>query len=56
MYKLWQGLSPYVILSSLGSFITICVLVLHFWAFNQFGWPKSLKAKYNPPVAAAVTR
>ncbi len=56
MHKLWQGLDPHIVLSAVGSFVTGCVLVLHVWAFSQFGWPKSLKAKYNPSTVAAAVR
>jgi len=55
MYRIWKGLDPKIVMSLMGSVLAIMVLVLHTWAFNQFGWPKTLKAKYNPPVAA-VTR
>jgi hypothetical protein len=56
MYKIWQGLSPHGVLMGVGTFISGAVLVMHIWAFGQFGWPKSLKAKYNPPAVASAVR
>jgi hypothetical protein len=29
---------------------------MHIWAFGQFGWPKDLKAKYNPTAVASAVR
>jgi hypothetical protein len=52
MYRIWVGLDPHVIMSGIGSFIAGAVLVLHMWAFNQFNWPGTLKAKYATPAAA----
>jgi hypothetical protein len=54
MYKMWKGLDPHVVLSVVGSFITICVLVIHVFAFKAVGYPKSAITKYNPP--AAITK
>ncbi len=47
-----MGTDPHIIMSALGSFLVGCVLVLHMWAFSQFNWPASLKAKYASPPAA----
>ena len=52
MYRIWMGLNARMIMSALGTAIAGMVLTLHVWAFGQFGWPKSVKAKYNPPSAA----
>jgi hypothetical protein len=43
-------------LAAVGSFVVGAVLVMHIFAFGQLGWPKSLKAKYNPPAASAQMR
>jgi hypothetical protein len=56
MYKIWQGQSPHLVLAMVGAFISGAVLVMHIWAFGQFGWPKDLKAKYNPPTVASAIR
>ena len=52
MYRIWIGLDPKIVMSLTGTAISVMVLVLHVWAFNQFNWPASLKAKY----ATAATR
>jgi hypothetical protein len=56
MHKIWQGLDPHIVLAAVGTFISGAVLVMHIWAFGQFGWPKDLKAKYNPQAASAQMR
>jgi len=38
------------------TFVAGTVLVLHIFAFGQFGWPKELKAKHNPPAVASAVR
>jgi len=52
MHRVWVGLDPHIILSAVGSFVAGTVLVLHIWAFGQFNWPGTLKAKYATPPAA----
>ncbi len=54
MYKIWQGSDPKLILSGLFFFIACTSLVIHMFAFNVLGYPKTTKAKYNPPAAAAA--
>jgi hypothetical protein len=56
MHKIWQGLDPHIVLASVGTFVSATVLVIHMFAFSQLGWPKDLKAKYNPPAASAQMR
>ncbi len=53
MHRIWIGLDPKIVMSATGSFIAGAVLVLHVWAFGQFNWPGTLKAKYatTPPAA-----
>ncbi len=52
MYRIWIGLEPRMIMSLLGTALSAMVLTLHVWAFGQFGWPKSVKMKWNPPASA----
>ncbi|WP_353269307.1 hypothetical protein [Gemmatimonas sp.] len=52
MHRIWMGNDPNLIMSALGTFLVGCVLVLHIWAFGQFNWPGTLKAKYATPAAA----
>jgi hypothetical protein len=52
MYRIWIGLDPHVIMSGIGSFLAGAVLVMHMWAYQQFNWPASLKAKYANTAAA----
>jgi len=47
-----MGLDPHMIMTGLGSFLVGAVLFMHLWAFSQFNWPASLKAKYATPPAA----
>lgn len=53
MYKIWKGADPQMVLHGLFFALGVLAIVLHMFAFNSLGWPKSTKAKYNPPVAAA---
>jgi len=52
MYRIWIGLDPHLIMGGIGSFIAGAVLIMHMWAYSQFNWPASLKAKYATPPAA----
>jgi hypothetical protein len=47
-----MGTDPHVVMSGLAAFLVGAVLFLHMWAFSQFNWPASLKAKYATPPAA----
>ncbi|MEI6738918.1 MAG: hypothetical protein WCK74_01275 [Gemmatimonadaceae bacterium] len=52
MYRIWIGLDPHLIMGGIGSFIAGAVLTMHLWAYSQFNWPGTLKAKYATPTAA----
>ncbi|MCO4100800.1 MULTISPECIES: light-harvesting protein [Gemmatimonas] len=52
MHRIWMGTDPHIIMSALGSFLVGAVLVMHIWAYGQFNWPATLKAKYATPPAA----
>ena len=56
MHRVWIGLEPRQALMGFGTFVVGAVLVMHIWAFGQFGWPKSLKAKYNASAVASAVR
>lgn len=56
MYRVWIKLDPHAVLMATGTFVAGAVLVMHIFAFGQLGWPKSLKAKYNPPTVASAVR
>jgi hypothetical protein len=53
MHRIWKGMDPKMVVVGTAMFCVVLALTLHMWAFNQFGWPKAVKMKYNPPVAAA---
>jgi hypothetical protein len=50
MYRMWKGLDARFVLSATGTAVTLIVVFIHIWAINITGWPKSVKAKYNPPA------
>ena len=52
MHRIWIGTDPHMVMAGLGSFLVGAVLVMHMWAYSQFNWPASLKAKYATPPAA----
>jgi hypothetical protein len=55
MHRVWVGLDPHQALMGVGAFVVGAVLFMHMWAFSQFNWPSSLKAKYaNTATPAAV--
>jgi hypothetical protein len=56
MYKIWQGSNPKEVLAGLGFFLGAMALVIHVFAFNVLGYPKTTKAKYNPPSVASALR
>ncbi|WP_298268786.1 light-harvesting protein [Gemmatimonas sp.] len=56
MHRIWMGHDPNIIMSALGSFLVGAVLVMHIWAYGQFNWPATLKAKYAPLTAQAATK
>jgi len=56
MHRVWIGLDPHQALMGFGTFVVGAVLVMHIFAFGQLGWPKTLKAKYNPTAVASATR
>jgi Antenna complex alpha/beta subunit len=56
MYKIWQGSNPKEVLAGLGFFLGAMALVIHVFAFNVLGYPKTTKAKYNPPAVASALR
>ncbi len=56
MHRVWIGLNAHAVLAATGMFVAGTVLVIHMFAFGQLGWPKSLKAKYNPPAVASAVR
>lgn len=56
MHRVWIGLDPHQALAGAATFVVGAVLVMHIFAFGQLGWPKSLKAKYNPPAVASAIR
>jgi hypothetical protein len=51
MYRMWKGLEPRFVLSLTGTAVTLIVIFNHILAINTLGWPKYVKAKYNPPAA-----
>ncbi len=55
MYRIWIGLDPRMILSVLGSFISVLALVIHLFAFKVVNYPGSVMQKY-PNYKAAATR
>ncbi len=56
MHRVWIGLNAHMVLAATGMFVACTVLVMHIFAFGQLGWPKDLKAKYNPPAVASAAR
>ena len=56
MHRVWISLDPHQVLMGTFSFVAGAVLVMHIFAFGQLGWPKDLKAKYNPPAVASAAR
>jgi hypothetical protein len=56
MHRVWIGLDAHQVLAGTATFVVGAVLVMHIFAFGQLGWPKSLKAKYNPPAVASAIR
>ena len=52
MYKLWRGAEPQMVLSGLFFALGVLSIVLHMFAFSAVGYPKTTKAKYNPPAVA----
>jgi hypothetical protein len=56
MHRVWIKLDPHMVLMATGTFVAGAVLVMHIFAFGQLGWPKSLKAKYNPSTVASAVR
>ncbi|MFN0099314.1 MAG: hypothetical protein ACKVS7_11600 [Gemmatimonadaceae bacterium] len=56
MFRAWIGLNGHEVLMGTAAFVVTAVLVMHIFAFGQLGWPKSLKAKYNPSAVASATR
>lgn len=52
MHRIWMGTDPHVVMSGLAAFLVGAALFLHMWAFSQFNWPSSLKARYATPPAA----
>lgn len=56
MHKIWQGMDPIVVLGSLFSFLFMLAMAIHVFAFSVVGYPKTTKAKYNPPAAATALR
>lgn len=56
MYRVWIKMDPHQVLMGTFAFVAGAVLVMHIFAFGQLGWPKSLKAKYNPPAVASAVR
>ncbi|WKW10950.1 light-harvesting protein [Pseudogemmatithrix spongiicola] len=56
MHKIWQGSDPQVLLAGLGFFLGSLAMVIHIFAFSVLGYPKTTKAKYNPPAVASALR
>ena len=56
MHRVWVSLDPHQVLLGTVTFVAGAVLFMHIWAFGQFGWPKDLKAKYNPTAVASAVR
>lgn len=56
MHKIWQGSDPQVVLAGLGFFLGCLAMVIHIFAFSVVGFPKTTKAKYNPPAVASALR
>ncbi len=48
MHRIWVGLDARVVLSAVGSAITIMVLVIHLFAFKVVNYPGSTIVKYHP--------
>jgi|APCry1669188910_1035180.scaffolds.fasta_scaffold61884_3 hypothetical protein len=46
MHRIWVGLDPRVVLSCVGTGVTIMVLVMHLFAFKALNWPGSISQKY----------
>ena len=53
MYKIWKGADPQLVLHGLFFALGVLSILLHMCAFSAVGYPKTTKAKYNPPVATA---
>ncbi|MCU0627833.1 MAG: hypothetical protein MUF21_15380 [Gemmatimonadaceae bacterium] len=56
MHRIWLGLDPKIVMGCLGGAVSIIVLVIHAFAFNVVGYPKSTMAKYSSAPAAASAR
>ncbi|MCU0626119.1 MAG: hypothetical protein MUF21_06470 [Gemmatimonadaceae bacterium] len=59
MYRIWVGLDPKLVMACLGGAIALMVLTIHIFAFDNLGYPASVKAKYptySPAPAAAPAR
>ncbi len=56
MYKIWQGADARLTLAGLGFFLGCLAMVIHIFAFSALGYPKTTKAKYNPPAVASALR
>jgi hypothetical protein len=56
MHRVWIGLDAHQVLMGTATFVVGAVLVMHIFAFGQLGWPKDLKAKYNPSAVASAIR
>ena len=52
MYKIWKGADPQLVLHGLFFALGVLAILLHMFAFSAVGYPKSTKAKYNPPAVA----
>lgn len=52
MYKIWRGADPQLVLHGLFFALGVLSIVLHMFAFSAVGYPRTTKAKYNPPAAA----
>lgn len=52
MHRIWIGLQPRMVVFALHSFVAITVLVIHIFAFNVVGYPRTTKAKYAQTTAA----
>ncbi len=56
MHRVWIGLDPHQVLGFTAVFVAGTVLVIHIFAFGVVGYPKTTKAKYNPPAVATAIR